>query len=287
MILSQFGLDGESAAKVLQNALSRGGEFADLYCEQRISSSIFFEDDIVKSAGRGIAMGAGVRVLKGDQSGYAFSEDLSLESLIKAAKTAAAIADDKTARVQVESVHEIKPRDLYPLANETGEVDLDAKLKYIREANAAARSFSPFIIKVSCSLADELKYLSYLNSEGTSWSDVQPMMVMRVGCIAERDGKRQNGSDSGGGRIGLEYFETRRTASQIAIEAARLSVLGLDAADAPAGPMEVVLGPSDSGVLLHEAVGHGLEADFNRKDLSNYSGRVGQRVASELCTIVD
>lgn len=283
----QFGISADEAVQVLGVALSRGGDFADIYFEQRISSSISFEDDIVKAAGRGIAIGAGVRVLRGDQSGYAFSEDLSLPSLLKAARTAAAIADDTTARIQIQEVHSIQPRNLYPLETPSAEADLDAKLKYVHQANEAARSYNPAIIKVTCSLADEIKTVSYVSSDGVAWSDVQPMMVLRVGCIAERDGVRQTGSDSGGGRVGLEYFQTKRSAADIAKEAARLAVLSLDAKEAPAGPMEVVLGPSDSGVLLHEAVGHGLEADFNRKDLSNYSGRVGQVVASEHCTIVD
>lgn len=274
----------EDTTRILGTALERGADFADLYIERRTSSGISFEDGIVKSSNRGISLGAGVRAVKGDQSGYAFTEDLTPESLLSCAKTAAAIAQENTGKAAVPHLSSVARKSLY---NETTSLDLNARIRLVQEADAAARAYSSEISKVSIGLSDEVRSISYANSEGSSYTDEQPMLVLRVSCIAERGTNRQTGSDSGGGRYGLEYFSLKRSAADVAREAARLATLSLDAAEAPAGPMEVVLGPSDSGVLLHEAVGHGLEADFNRKSLSNYSGKIGQRVASDQCTIVD
>lgn len=274
----------EQRARILTQALSRGAEFADIYIERRSSCGISFEDGIVKSSNRGISFGAGVRAVRGDQSGYAFTEELTPESLEACAKTAAAIAEETTGILPVSVFSPAAKKSLY---NESTALDLAARIRLVQEADQAARAESPEIVKVSIGLSDEVRSIAYFNSDGIEFTDEQPMLVLRVSCIAERGTNRQTGSDSGGGRWGLEYFSLGRSAARIAREAARLALLGLEAKDAPAGPMEVVLGPSDSGVLLHEAVGHGLEADFNRKNLSNYSGQVGQRVASEHCTIVD
>ena len=282
-----FGIGKEEMTKLLGICLSRGADFADLFFEHRVSSSLAFEDNIVRNAGRGIVQGVGVRVVKDDQVGFAFSEDLSMESMSAAARTAAAIANDKAAKVRVQPIGEIRPKNLYPVRDLTTEADLSRKLTHVRQANDAARAYSPKIVKVSCSFYDEVKYLAYAASDGTSWTDAQPSFTFVTSCVAEDGGRRQTGYDNGGGRIGFEYFERNRSAADIAREAARMTVTNLDAREVEAGPMTVVLGPADSGVLLHEAVGHGLEADFNRKNLSNYSNRVGQRVASDLCTVVD
>ncbi len=282
-----FGVGKPEMEKLLSICLSKGGDFADLFFEHRVVSNLFFEEEMVKNASRGIVQGVGIRVIKGDQVGFAFSEDLTMEKMSEAARTAAAIANDRTSRVTAKAVSELRPKNLYPVAELATESELTRKLAFIKEANDAARGYSPKITKVNCSFADEVKYLAYVNSDGGSWTDAQPMFVFYTSCIAEDGTKRETGGDAGGGRIGLEYFAKRRKAADIAREAARLAVLNLDAQEAEAGPAEIVLGPSDSGVLLHEAVGHGLEADFNRKNLSNYSNRVGQRVASDLCTIVD
>jgi TldD protein len=287
ILSTYFGVGDEQMKKLLEICLSKGADFADLFFEHRLSSNLFFEEDSVKSAGRGIVQGVGVRVVKDDQVGFAFSEDLSMESMSEAARVAAAIANDKTARVKVQPIGAIQPKNLYPIGELTTEADLGKKLALIKQANDAAKSYDSKIAKVSCSFNDEVKYLAYANSDGVSWTDMQPVFVFSTSCIAEKGTTRQTGYDSGGGRIGLEYFGEKRSAATIAKEAARIAVTNLDAVEAEAGPMTVVLGPADSGVLLHEAVGHGLEADFNRKNLSNYSNRVGQKVASEHCTIVD
>jgi TldD protein len=282
-----FGVGKAEMEKLLGVCLSRGADFADLFFEHRINSNLFFEEDTVKNASRGIVQGVGVRVVKGDQVGFAFSEDLSMESLTAAARTAAAIANDQNAKVRAQAIGMIKPKNLYPIQELASETELGKKLTFIEQANKSAKAASPKITKVTVSFNDEMKYIAYANSEGLSWTDAQPMFMFQTSCIAEQGSDRQVGYDGGGGRVGLEYFAKHRSPSDIATYAAQQAVTNLEAREIEAGPMEVVLGPSDSGVLLHEAVGHGLEADFNRKKLSNYSDRVGQRVASDLCTVVD
>jgi TldD protein len=272
---------------LLTFCLAKGGDFADLYFEYKRSSSLFFEDNIVKSATHGIVQGVGIRVIKDDRIGFAFSETLTMEKMLEAAQIAAIIADDPTARVRVIPLKEIQLRNLYPVVELATEAELSKKFAFVKEANETARNYSPKIVKVSCNFSDAVRYLAYANSDGLAWTDSQPVFLFSVNCLAEEGKNRQSGYDSVGGKIGLEYFATIRRPSDIATESARLAVLNLSARNVEAGLRTVVLGPADSGVLLHEAVGHGLEADFNRKNLSNYSGRIGEKVASELCTIVD
>ncbi len=282
-----FQVSKEDMDKLLGAALSKGADFADLFFEYRISSALSFEEDQVKSARRGIVSGVGIRAIKGDQVGYAFSEEMTLDKMKEAALSAAAIANDKLARVKSIGVSELRPKNLYPVADLVTSADLGKKLALIKEANEAAKAYSPKIIRVQVFFNDEVKYLAYANSEGRMWQDMQPVFTFTAGCIAEEGKNRQQSYETGGGRIGLEYFNKKRKAADIAKEAARLAVQNLAAEEADAGPQTIVLGPGDSAVLLHEAVGHGLEADFNWKKLSNYSGRVGQQVASEHCTIID
>lgn len=282
-----FQVGKEDLNRLLGAALAKGADFADLFFEYRVSSNLSFEEDQVKSARRGIVSGVGVRAVKGDQVGYAFSEDLSMPKMLEAAAAAAAIANDKLARVKTVGVSELRPRNLYPVVEPVTSADLGKKLALIREANEAAKAYSPKVARVQVFFADEVKYLAYANSEGRSWQDMQPVFTFTAQCIAEEGKNRQQAYETGGGRIGLEYFNKKRGAAEIAKEAARLAVLNLGAQEVEAGPQTVVLGPGDSAVLLHEAVGHGLEADFNWKKLSNYSNRVGQKVASDLCTVID
>jgi TldD protein len=282
-----FQVTKEQMNKLLAATLSKGADFADLFFEYRITSALSFEEDMVKTARRGIVSGVGIRAVRGDQVGFAFSEDLTMEKMLEAAQAAAAIANDKTARAKAVGVSELRPKNLYPVVEMASTAELGRKLALIKEGNEAAKAHSPKIVRVQIGFSDEAKYLAYANSEGIFWQDMQPSFLYSTSCIAEDRQKRETGAISGGGRIGLEYFSKRRKASDIATEAARLAVLNLGAQDAEAGPQEVVLGAGDSAVLLHEAVGHGLEADFNYKKLSNYSGRVGQKVASDLCTVID
>lgn len=272
--------------KVLAGCLAKGAEFADLFFEYRITSDLSFEEDKVKSARRGIVQGVGIRAVKGDQIGFAFSEDLSLEKMLEAANAAAAIAADNTARARIMGVSEIKPKNLYPVTELATSSDLSKKLAFIKEANNAAKAYDSKIVRVNVGFNDEVKHIAYANSDGVYWEDSQPMFMFNTFCIAEQGKSRETGYQGGGGRIGMEYFNQRK-AADIGKDAARLAVLNLSAQEAEAGVQTVVLGQAESAVLLHEAVGHGLEADFNYKKLSNYAGRVGEKVASDQCTVVD
>ena len=283
---SYFHVTQADISKVLTACLAKGAEFADLFFEYRITSDLSFEEDIVKSARRGIVQGVGIRAVKGDQIGFAFTEDLSVEKMLEAANAASAIAADNTARTRIQPVSALKPKNLYPISELATSADLSKKLAFIKEANAAAKAYDPKIVRVSVGFNDEVKHIAYANSDGVYWEDSQPLFMFNTSCIAEQGKSRENGYQGGGGRIGLEYFNKRK-AADIAQAAARLAVLNLSAQEAEAGVQTVVMGNAESAVLLHEAVGHGLEADFNYKKLSNYSGRVGQKVASEHCTVVD
>jgi TldD protein len=280
-------IDSQIAGRLLGVALSAGGDYADLYFEYRVSADYVLEDDQIKSVGRGVTMGLGVRVLKGDATGYAYSEDLSYERMAQAARTAGQIASGGGAG----RTFDIKPfagPSRYPVAQPSLETPPPAKLELLRTANAAARAYDPRIVKVDVSLVEQIREVLVFTSDERMSRDVLPLLRFGVRAIAESGNQRQTGSTGGGGRYGLEYFEDPRHAARAhGEEAARIAIAMLDAREAPAGELDVVLGPADSGILLHEAVGHGLEADFNRKKTSNYSEGLGTRVASELCTVVD
>ena len=282
-----FHVSQEDIKKILAATLAKGAEFADVFFEYRISSTLTFEEDIVKSARRGIVQGVGIRAVKGDQIGFAFSEELTLPKMLEAANAAAAIASDNTTNVRIQPIGATNPKNLYKINELATTADLSKKLEFIKEANATAKAHDSRIVRVNVNFNDEIKHIAYANSDGVYWEDSQPMFVFGTVCIAEQGTRRETGYASGGGRIGLEYFDSKRKASDIARDSARLAVLNLSAIEIEAGLQTVVLGNSDSAVLLHEAVGHGLEGDFNYKKLSNYSGRIGEKVASEQCTVID
>ncbi len=278
-------IDAQLARRLLELALGQGGDYADLFFEYRAGADFVFEEGKVKSVGQGITLGLGVRVLKGDATGYAYCEEITWEAMAEVARTAAQIAAAGKSPAPLEVRHIAIP-NFYPVAIPTIETLPEAKLDLLRRADAAARAYDSKIIKVSVSFSEELKEILVITSEGKLARDRQPLMRFGAHAIAESNGKRQGGSGGGGGRFGMDYFDSHPP-EEHGREAARVAIAMLDAVEAPAGSMEVVLGAGDSGILLHEAVGHGLEADFNRKKTSNYSDRVGQRVASDLCTVVD
>ena len=283
-------VDAASASRLLSMALARGGEYADLFFEYEVSGSYGFEDGILKSAGRGVSLGLGVRVRKGDATGYAYTEDLSPEAMERAARIAGQIADGgKT--IEPVGLTSFVPPKRYELKSPTLDVAGEQKRELLRRADTAARAADPRIKRVEASLAEEYREILIATSDGKLVHDVQPLMRFGVRAIAEHSssggaGKRQAGSSGGGGRMDLSYFEGK-SPEWHAREAVRQALVMLDAREAPAGVMDVVLAPGDSGILLHEAVGHGLEADFNRKRTSNYTDQIGQVVASELCTVID
>jgi TldD protein len=283
----ESAIDEAIAARLLGEALSAGGDFADLYFEYRAGGDFVLEDGIIKSVGRGVTMGLGVRVLKGDATGYAYCEDLRLERMLHAARMAGQIASGGGSAQPVPIAETALP-NRYAVNEPSFVMPAENKLTLLREADAAARRYDSRIVKVEASFSEQIRHVLVFTSDGRMTRDLMPLMRFGVRVVAEDGGKRQSGSSGGGGRMGLEYFaQDHRTPTWHADEACRTALEMLDAREAPAGAMEVVLAAGDSGILLHEAVGHGLEADFNRKGTSNYSGQIGNMVASELCTVVD
>jgi TldD protein len=273
------------AEKLLAAALARGADYADLFFEYRAAGGFVFDEGILKSASRGVSMGLGVRAQQGDATGYAYTEKLDWDAMKRAAETAATIATGGGSHTP----HKVEVRSL-PSRYELDRVTLDVpgmdKRKILERAAAAAHAHDSRVVKVECSFAEEIREILVVTSDGKLARDVQPLMRFGVRVIAEKDGKRQEGSSGGGGRTTIGYFDGK-SPEWHATKAAEQAILMLSAEEAPAGQMEVVLAPGDSGILLHEAVGHGLEADFNRKGTSNYAGQIGNVVASELCTVVD
>jgi TldD protein len=271
----------------LSEALSAGGDYADLYFEYLATSSLSIDESIVKSAVQGVSLGVGVRVISGERTGYAYSGDLSPERIRKAARVAACIANGPS-KVDKTGFEEAQKRDLYPILTAPNESSLAERVELVKRADRAARAYDPRVFEAQASYIDSLRQVLVANSEGVLSFDRQPMARLSVGVLARQgNGSPQRGFAGGGGRVALDFFETEKTPEHFAREAARQAIVQLDAVAAPAGEMTVVLGPGWPGILLHEAVGHGLEADFNRKKVSAFSDRIGQQVASPLCTVID
>ncbi|HTQ53892.1 MAG TPA: metalloprotease TldD [Bryobacteraceae bacterium] len=283
----RFGITTHDLENYMAEALSAGGAYADLYFEYLSTSSISIDESIVKSAAQGVSLGVGVRVIAGERTGYAYSGDLSPEKIRHAARVAACIAKGP-ATVEKVSLSEGARRNLYPVLTAPTETAFADRVDLVKRADRAARSYDPRIFQVQASYADNLRHVLVATSDGVLSWDRQPLARLNVAALARANGDvPQRGHAGGGGRVDLAFFLNEKTPEHFAAEAAREAIVMLDAVDAPAGEMTVVLGPGWPGILLHEAVGHGLEADFNRKGVSAFSGRIGQQVASPLCTVVD
>ncbi len=286
LFFQKFGITPADLQRYLGEALSAGGDYADLYYEYLTSTSISVDESIVKSASQGISAGCGVRVLSGERTGYAYTDDLSPDKILRAARTAALIAKGPATQL-VQGFKENRAHQLYQASTPSVDADVLAKLDLVMRADKASRAYDPRIVQVRGSYVDELRQILVVGSDGTFATDVQPMARFNVYCIAKAGDNSARGSAGGGGRVAMDYFLNEKTPEYFAKESARQAIIQLDAREAPAGEMEVVLGPGWPGILLHEAIGHGLEADFNRKGTSAFSGLIGKRVASDKCTVVD
>lgn len=284
--IEKLGISERLMERCLGEALSAGGEYADLYFEAVTSTSLGIDESLVKSASQGISVGCGIRVLSGERTGFAYTDDLSSARLLKAARTAALIASGPAKELSQGFTHTETPA-LYPIAGATADAEIAEKLKLIQRADKAARAYDSRIVQVRASFNDELRRILVAASDGTFASDTQPLARLNVFVIAKDGENTARGTSGGGGRVALDFFEGSKSPEHFAREAARTAMLQLGAVAAPAGEMEVVLGPGWPGVLLHEAVGHGLEADFNRKGTSAFAGLIGQQVASSKVTVVD
>jgi TldD protein len=284
---TRFGITRLDLESYLAEALSQGGDYADVYFEYLLTSSIAIDESMVKSASQGVSMGVGLRVISGERTGYAYSDDLSPEKIKKAARVAAHIANAPS-KIDKLDLNESVRHNLYPVLVAPTETAFADRVELVKRADRAARAYDPHIFQVQAMYADNLRQVMVATSEGVLTLDRQPLARMSVSALARNgSGVPQRGHAGGGGRVELSYFLNEKTPEHFAREAAREAIVMLDAVEAPAGEMTVVLGPGWPGILLHEAVGHGLEADFNRKGVSAFSGRVGQKVASELCTVID
>src|SRR4051812_3655532 len=278
--------------RCLGEALSAGGDYADLYFESVTSTSLGIDESLVKTASQGVSLGCGVRVLSGERTGYAYTDDLSSDALLKAARTAALIASGP-AKELMQGFRHTEADSLYPITGATADAEITAKLTLIQRADAAARAYDPRITQVRASFSDELRRILVAGSDGTFASDTQPLARLNVFVIAKDATNTAKGTSGGGGRITMDFFsaggpgDADNPPDHFARGPARPAIPQPGAVAAPAGEMEVVLGPGWPGVLLHEAVGHGLEADFNRKKTSAFAGLIGQQVASPKVTVVD
>src|SRR5213594_2876825 len=283
----RFNVTRSLLERVLGSNLMGRADDADIYLEYRVNEELQLEEGTVKKASRHVSQGAGVRALSGTRTGYAHTDDISLQNLEEAARQARAIADRAGVSGAVAVPSRGRPHDLYALAEPPLVTDLAKKLDLLRKVDGAARAADPRVKQVIASLTSEEVVTLVATASGWTVGDVRPLMRLNVTVIAEAGGKREIGAYGGGGRVAFDFFLEDGRWRRFALEAARQAVLKLGAVNAPAGTMTVVLGPGWPGILLHEAVGHGLEGDFNRKGTSAFAGRMGQKVASELVTVID
>jgi len=286
-VLEPAGLDDAALERALGTLLGHAVDYADVYFQLRRAEGWSLEDGQVKSTSHSIDQGVGVRACAGERTGFAYSDELAVPALLEAATAARAIArSGGDARAQA-----IAPRTgaraLYAALDPLETLDADEKVRLLEAVDAEARRQDPRVSQVMVSLAAVQDTVLVAASDGTLAGDVRPLVRLSVSVIVEHNGRREQGSSGGGGRVAYGYFLDEARALGYAREAVRQALVNLDSVPAPAGTMTVVLGPGWPGVLLHEAVGHGLEGDFNRKGTSAFSGRIGEQVASPLCTIVD
>jgi TldD protein len=282
---SEFGITDALCNRVIQKALARGGDFADLYFEHTIRNSLFLEDGQVNQAYGRIDLGVGVRTVKGDQVGYGFTQVLDEKSMLSAAATAATIAD---AAARPKSKQFIRPAvaDYYPLKTLLTQVPLDAKLPLIRLVHEQCLKHSGLVITVQAGLVDQQKRVLIVRSDGQKAEDLLPLDYLYARVVVEKGGRREKASWNLGGRRDFSWF-TPEVAAELAQGTTERALRLLEAIQPPAGEMPVVLGPGTTGILLHEAIGHGFEADFNRKKISVYCTLLEQKVAEPFVTIID
>ncbi|MDR0965586.1 MAG: TldD/PmbA family protein [Myxococcales bacterium] len=283
----RFGVDESLIQRGLAAAMSKGADFADLFFQHRVVNQLGLEDGEVNRAYASISLGMGVRAVKGDQTGYAFTEDFSPESIERAALTAAAIATAKASigNIPIQRTSFVD-KSRYEVQTRWEDVALSQKLPILNQLNARALAADPRIQKVSVSLADESGVILVARSDGRVVEDFQPMTSLALSCIAEQNGRRESNSYSLAGRAGIELYSPAAL-DRVVDRAVQRTLILFDAIQPPAGEMPVVLTAGSSGILLHEAIGHGMEADFNRKGISIYADKIGQSIAPSLITIVD
>jgi TldD protein len=287
LLLTPFGLDDSHLFRTLAEIKAYKVDEADLYFQYTRSESWGLEEGIVKTGSFSIDQGVGVRAVMGEKTAFAYSDDISEASLLDAARTVrsiSAIAQSGQARIATKII--ASSRSLYQEMDPIASLDSNAKVALLGKVEQLARAKDPRVIQVMAGLAAEYDVVLLACADGTLAADIRPLVRLNVTVIAEQKGRRESGSFGGGGRFGFAYFDDTMLGHYVD-RAVNEALTNLEAHAAPAGEMTVVLGPGWPGILLHEAVGHGLEADFNRKGSSAFSGRVGQRVAAKGVTVLD
>ena len=288
LMLEPFGLGETAIAKALAMIGEHRVDDADLYFQTTRHEGWSLEEGIVKSGSFSIDQGVGVRAVAGEKTAFAYSDDLSEEALLDAARTVRTIAAaGQNRRVKLARTPRVATsRVLYAPTDPIATLDSTQKVALLERVEKLARSKDPRVVQVMAGLAAEYDVVLVARADGTRAADVRPLVRLSVTVIAEQDGRREVGSGGGGGRFGLGYFQAEQIEAYVN-QAVNAALTNLDSRPAPAGEMTVVLGPGWPGVLLHEAVGHGLEGDFNRKGSSTFAGRIGQRVAARGVTVLD
>ncbi|WP_300617389.1 metalloprotease TldD [Dokdonella sp.] len=285
-LLRPGGLSAADLDGVFARLMGASIDAADLYFQHSRSQSWVLEDGIVKDGNHSIEQGVGVRALSGEKSGFAYSDEIVLPALLEAAGSARAIARAGSNGVG-KPLAIATARALYPAIDPIDTLSNEAKIATLREVDAFCRAQDPRVKQVIVSLAATLDTVLIAQSDGTLAADVRPLVRMNVQVVAEQNGRREAGSHGGGGRYGFDELLANGRAYAFAREAVRVALVNLESVPAPAGNMPVVLGPGWPGVLLHEAIGHGFEGDFNRKETSAFAGMIGERVAAKGVTVVD
>lgn len=285
-LLLPSGITESHLENILGKVLGQAVDSADLYFQVSHAESWILEDGIIKEGSFHIDRGVGVRAISGEKTGFAYCDDVLLPALEQAAKAARSITQHGGSS-QVKVSAKISAQHLYPTDNPLSSFTAAEKVDFLKQLDAVARSTDPRVSQVIVALAGGYDVILVMNSDGSIGADIRPLVRLNVDVLVESKGRREHGVMGGGGRVDYRYFLTEDRGVNYAKEAVRQALVNLEAVDAPAGTMPVILGAGWPGVLLHEAIGHGLEGDFNRKGTSAFANRLGQRVASPLCTIVD
>ncbi|MFN5745131.1 MAG: metalloprotease TldD [Methylococcaceae bacterium] len=285
-LLEPAGLADHDLERVMGHLLGGAIDTADIYLQATRYESWGLEDGIVKEGSHSIDQGAGIRAVAGEKTGFSYSDDIALPALLEAAKSARAITrSGQEGSRPLAGNH--RPPALYLPFDPLQSLPEEDKIALLKRLDAECRSLDPRVEQVFVSLSGSHEVILVMGQDGAMQGDVRPLVRLNVSVLVEQDGRREQGSYGGGGRTDYHYFLEGDRASEYAREAVRQALVNLTAEAAPAGNMTVVLGSGWPGILLHEAIGHGLEGDFNRKGTSAFSGRVGEQVASPLCTVVD
>jgi TldD protein len=285
-LLEPGGLDQDSLHRVLSSLMGPAVDSGDLYFQSTAHESWVLEDRLVRTGTHAVEQGVGIRAVAGEKTGFAYADEIVMPSLLRASGAARAIASQGE-QGKVQAWKRRAPQPLYAADDPMSALDAAQKVDLLRQVDAYARSRDPRVDQVVVSLAATHETVLVASTDGTLAADVRPLVRLNVSVIAEQNGRREQGGDGGGGRFSYTDLLENGAWRRMADEAVRQALVNLDAEAAPAGTMTVVLGPGWPGVLLHEAVGHGLEGDFNRKGTSAFTGRVGEQVAADCVTVVD